>query len=440
MSRKRGCVYSRADSGVWWIKYSRHGKQFRESTGFEVSTGDPKQDKRNQDKAEKKLQQRLAEITTGTFAGPRIEHVRVDELADEFLREYRINGRRSLYQAEKRWGAHLKPFFGGRRAVDVSSDVLARYVDRRQEAGAQNATINRELAALKRMFSLGAKATPAKVLRMPAFPHLREDNIRQGFLEDGQYTKLIEHCPELWFRAMLEVGRTYGWRSNELKTMRIKQVDLLARTIRLEPGTTKNREGREVTMTGPVFTLLKECVQGKGPDEYLFTRDPRKRKTDATAKQSDESRRRAARPIGDFRKTWWDVCVLAGMGHMVCRRCLQPVTGNKCETCKTKKLRYVGLLFHDLRRTAARNYRRLGVGETVIMRIGGWKTRSVFERYNIVTQADVLDAVTKLEKSEQEAKQRQAEESQVNQEGQVSHDSVTMPARAAAKPINSKPF
>ncbi len=180
------------------------------------------------------------------------------------------------------------------------SDVLARYVDRRQDAGAQNATINRELAALKRMFSLGAKATPAKVLRMPAFPHLKEDNIRQGFLEDGQYSKLVEHSPGLWFRAMLEVGRTYGWRSNELKTMRVRQVDLTSRTIRLEPGTTKNREGREVTMAAPVHLLLKECVQGKEPDDHVFTRDVKRKKT------------RVRKPIGDFRKTWWNVCVKAG--------------------------------------------------------------------------------------------------------------------------------
>jgi hypothetical protein len=88
------------------------------------------------------------------------------------------------------------------------------------------------------------------------------------------------------------------------------------------------------------------------------------------------------------------------------------------------------LLFHDLRRTAARNYRRAGVGETVIMRIGGWKTRSVFERYNIVTQADVREAVTTLEKAEQ----KQAPEAQ------LSHDSVTAMVSGDQKPINSKPF
>lgn len=64
------------------------------------------------------------------------------------------------------------------------------------------------------------------------------------------------------------------------------------------------------------------------------------------------------------------------------------------------------------------------------MRIGGWKTRSVFERYNIVTQTDVLDAVKKLEKAERE------------QAGPVrlAHDSVAVGTSVAAVTINSKPF
>src|SRR5262249_23752625 len=155
---------------------SRYGKPYRESTH---ST-----DKR---KAEKMLKVRLAEITSGIFVGPQAERVRVQELADDFLREYRINGRKSIDDVQARWDLHLKPFFAVMRAVDVSSEMIARYVDSRQRQEAKNATINRELAALKRMFHLGLKATPAKVLRIPAFPHLIENNVRKGFLEDGQY-------------------------------------------------------------------------------------------------------------------------------------------------------------------------------------------------------------------------------------------------------------
>ena len=55
-----------------------------------------------------------------------------------------------------------------------------------------------------------------------------------------------------------------------------------------------------------------------------------------------------------------------------------------------------------MRRTAARNLRRAGVAEGVIQRIGGWKTRSVFERYNIVTQTDIAEAMNKLKAAEKE--------------------------------------
>jgi hypothetical protein len=58
------------------------------------------------------LKVRLAEITYGTFVGPQAERVRVEELADDLLREYRINGRKSMDDVETRWKLHLKPFFG----------------------------------------------------------------------------------------------------------------------------------------------------------------------------------------------------------------------------------------------------------------------------------------------------------------------------------------
>jgi hypothetical protein len=99
----------------------------------------------------------------------------------------------------------LTPFFAYRRAIDLTSDLLAKYIDRRQSEGAKNATVNQELALLKRAYSLAARATPPKVVRVPHFPHLTERNVRTGFVEDDQYDRLAQACSRvaLWMRALL---------------------------------------------------------------------------------------------------------------------------------------------------------------------------------------------------------------------------------------------
>ncbi len=351
MSRPRGTgsVFLQEGSSTWWIQYYRGGKRYRESSGTS--------DKR---KASRILSRRLAEVSTGTFVGTDVERVRIAELAEDFLRDYRINGKASIDDAEARWRLHLEPFFGSLRAVQVTSDLLNKYVDTRQRFGAANATINRELAALKRMFHLGHSTTPPKLFYIPHFPSLAENNVRQGFLEDAQYESLLESCPEIWFQALVEVGCTYGWRIGELLRLKVNQIDLDNWVIRLHPGTTKNKDGREVTMTKGVHDLLRLCVEGKSPLDALFTRPNGKR-------------------VRDFREAWEKARTAAGVP---------------------------GLLFHDLRRTAARNFRRAGIAEGVIMKIGGWRTRSVFERYAIVSQGDVEDALQKLEERKRFSRQK----------------------------------
>jgi hypothetical protein len=111
---------------------------------------------------------------------------------------------------------------------------------------------------------------------------------------------------------------------------------------------------------------------------------------------------------------------------MLCRVCQQPVSGKRCESCGARDPKYSGLIIHDTRRTAARNFRRAGVAEKVIMEIGGWKTRSVFERYNIVDQADVREALRKLEQQRAEA-------------APESHDSVMIGKDSGAESQKTKP-
>jgi integrase len=355
--RGTGCVYLRGK--VYWVKYYRNGKAFAESS----KKTDPAQ-------AEKFLQRRLAQVITGTFIGPRAERIKVAELADDFLREYRINSRKSMDDAETRWKLHLKPVFGHLRAVQVSTDHFNKYVDDRQQAGASNATINRELAALKRMFTLGAQTTPPKVIRIPHFPHLEERNVRKGFVEDAQYVALATACANigLWLRGLFECGYTYGWRVSELLGLRVNQVNIAGGTIRLNPGETKNDDARTVKMSAGVKVLLMALIAGKQSGDFVFTRE--------------------GKVVRDFRGAWGTATTAAGVS---------------------------ALLFHDLRRTAVRNMVRAGIPERVAMSISGHKTRSVFERYNIVSERDLDDAVRKLEVRRSEAnRQLQAEAEEIS--------------------------
>ncbi len=387
--RGTGCIYKRAGSAVWWIKYSRNGKIFCESTHTT-----------SESKAGKILTRRMGEIASGTFLPPAIERIRIEELMDDLLREYRINNRKSIDDAETRWELHLKPAFAHIRASDLCrSDAIERYIESRQKEGAANATINREMGLLKRAFNLARKSNKKKVREIPIFPHLKEAPPRKGFLEDGAYRTLVDGSP-VWFRAVVEVGRKFAWRVSEVLNLRVEQIDLLGRTIRLHAGETKNDEARTVPIPDSLYPLLVECVRGKQPEQYVFTRSNGKR-------------------IRDFRWAWWRACVRAGVGRIFCSSCERALDGRLCPKCKTRS-RYKGLLFHDLRRTGARNLRRSGVAEGVIMKIGGWKTRSVFERYNIVSESDLADAMRKLEAQEKKFQRIQRTRLQLSDSGQHS--------------------
>ncbi|MGA7558277.1 MAG: tyrosine-type recombinase/integrase [Terriglobales bacterium] len=430
--RGSGSIYQNGSS-VWWIKFYSRGRAHRESS----HSPDRKV-------AEKLLKRRLAEVETKTYIAR--TNVKISDerdgkpvggtLISDLFAEYRQQGRKSLATAEWRWEKHLKPFFNRLPADDLNTDLVQRYCAKREEEKASGPSINRELALLKRAFHLGMRCTPPKVRACPVMPTYKESDGRKGFLEDAQYTLLARECSKvgLWLRALLTTAYSFAFRKGELLSLRVKQIDLANGTIRLEAGMTKNGEGRIVKLTREVATLLTACVIGKKPDDFVFTRPDKKRKDGTLAKGG---------PVEGFRKVWESVCCSSGVGKHVCRVCydeakreakesgeqivipspigatgLCPDCGRTCK--KGSQRKYVGLIFHDLRRSGVRNLRRLGVQESIAMRISGHKTRAVFERYNIVDEADLADAASRLD-----AKQNAAAV-EVNRD--FGHDSGTIAA------------
>src|SRR5207253_771078 len=144
----------------------------------------------------------------------------------------------------------------------------------------------------------------------------------------------------------LDFGYHSGWRRGEILTLEWRDVDRAAGIIRLRPELSKNAEGRVLALSAPLRNLIERRWDTRALGcPFVFHKDGHR--------------------IGDWRKTWKRACQAA---------------------------RLPGKLFHDLRRTVVRNLVRSGVPERVVMSVTGHKTRSVFDRYNIVSESDLRQA------------------------------------------------
>src|SRR5713101_8140193 len=238
-----GMLYRRGR--VWWVKYYRNGKCFRESS---------KSQRRSDGK--RLLRKREGEISTGVFWGLETERVRFEELAQDLLNEYQTNNRKSFIWLKRRINLHLMPLFGGFRAVDVTTERVRAYIIHRQQEGASNGSINRELAALKRMFNLASEMTPPKIVRVPYIPMLRECNVRKGFFEHDEYLAVQRELPE-YLKPVLVFGYFTGAREGEILSLKWDQVDLDRHAVHLEPRSTKNDQPRTIPLTGELLEALK---------------------------------------------------------------------------------------------------------------------------------------------------------------------------------------
>jgi integrase len=305
------------------------------------------------------LQAKIGQHKAGTLPAQEPGRLRYEIMRDALLAEYKTQGHSSLQTLSDGtvtiWGLnHLNKFFAKRKATAITTDLLREFITRRQRQGANPGTINRNLSLLRRMMSLARQEN--KLQTLPHFPLLSEGRPRQGFVEDVQFAKLLAALPPRLRPLILFLYRT-GCRLGEATEIDWTQVDLKAGTVRLAGDQTKSGEPRTLPLPDALIEMLRKKKPKKGP---VFA-------------------------VGNFRKAWISACKKAKLGTVQ----KGPENGGYGV--------YSGLIVHDLRRSAVRNFIRAGIPEVVAMKISGHKTRSVFERYNIVSTDDLQRAVRAVE-------------------------------------------
>lgn len=336
-----GGVYQRGET--FWIRYSYRGKKHRESSHS------------TQRAVAVRLLRRLAEMGSGRFIGPDADKTTFEDMVTMLLDNYKLNGRRSAKRVERAL-VHLREFFNFARVPDITSDRIAAYIRTRQEAEAAPATIGYELACLKRAFNLAVQA--GKATHRPYIPSVRVDNARKGFFELADFAAVEAKLPPA-LRSYVRFLYLTGWHAGEGRGLTWADVNFDAGVVRLEPGTTKNREGREFpfAVLQPLANLLKQ--------QRDQTRELERKRGRIIAHVFH----RNGKPIKSCVRAWKAACKAAG---------------------------HEGRLVHDLRRSAVRNLERAGVSRSVAMKPTGHKTEAVYRRYAITSAADLAEGVQKL--------------------------------------------
>jgi integrase len=261
--------------------------------------------------------------------------------------------------------------FGLQRAVDVNASVVEKFqsTELRRENPPAPGTINRTVEIPRAAFRLAQKQE--RVSHVPAFPLLPLNNTRQGFVEVGEFERLVENLPAP-IGDFARFAYLTAWRKGQISKLEWSHVDQTDWIVAV-PGTiTKNKRPQTI----PVVGQLRELIEKRWEAREVKRKDG----TSLLAKNVFHEGR--GRPVREFRKTWAKACRDAGFPERV----------------RPGKRNLPGIIFHDLRRSGVRNLVRSGVDPHVVMKISGHRTPAILQRYNIVDVKDQQIAFAKLEK------------------------------------------
>jgi len=358
---------AKGEGGLFRVKGSRFWRaQYKDNKGkiIRVST-----EECVKQRALSVLQRLMADSARGLPPLPDAHKIHYADLRRGLIADYTAKGNRSLTTTADgeefiNGLKQLDEFFGfgpdnpGPPVTLITTDRARDFAEKRLAEGLSNATVNRSLSCLRRMLKIAHE--DSKLQFIPKIRFLKEPRARQGFVEQEKFDELIALLPT-HLRPLIMLLYYCGVRVGEARQIEWPQVDLVAHIIRLEEEQTKGEEARIIPLPSVLVALLREIKLKTG---RVF---------------SDTN----------LRVEWELACTTCGLGK---RTKMDPKDESGFVWYK-----YRGLHIHDLRRSAVRNLRKVGVNESVIMKISGHRTAEVFRRYNIVSTDDVSNAMRTLE-------------------------------------------
>lgn len=292
--------------------------------------------------AEKLLRQRVGEVAAGSPVRKAGADVTVADCLNLVLADYRLR-RVDTAIPESRIKSVIVPLIGHERAATLNRKAIWAYISTRRKDGRKDSTINRELSLIRRGLKLAASDEYGLIPRAAQVPMLDEgDNVRTGFLRPDEYQRVYDALPE-YLHPLFCVAYYTGLRRSTLLGLRLDQIDLDAGLIWVSRAQTKNRTSQTAPIVGEMRAHLAKALNVNSA--YVFENK--------------------GKPILSFKNAWKAAVKAAGLPS---------------------------LQFHDLRRTAVRDWVAAGADTSTAMAISGHKTFSMFQRYNIIDAANIQKA------------------------------------------------
>ena len=352
-----GSIITRPGTDKLYIRYYRDGKQIQEATGTT-----------SREEAQRLLNIALGNVEQGTASPVASRHLAYEAIRAAYITEKPTRGN---YHGL----THLDAFFGGRLVKKIDGDCVAAFVAARRRAGMSDPTIRRNLNPLKAMFRLAVKQKKVGVNDLPYFPTLDDSDPAGEYITPEQFAKILAALPTATttkeYNRTHEKKRTFhdlrplftfiystGCRIGAAQRISWDMVNEDCAEILLPPTIVKAKKPLPLMLTGPMLAPLAAELRKR------FRRD--------------------GEPVFDstnYRPEWNKACAKAGLRGY--------------DEEKRVRLGDGGARIHDCRVSGAINLLDAGVDESTVLKIGGWKTRAMLDRYNVLDRDRVGHALKK---------------------------------------------